>query len=51
MWANSGDSASSSRLGYWLGIYATLALFEGIGLASATLYVSSPTPHPAAVAH
>ncbi len=51
MWANSSDSASNSRLGYWLGIYGALSVVEGAALALATLYVSSPIPPSALDAH
>ncbi|GAB1206155.1 hypothetical protein APSETT445_004837 [Aspergillus pseudonomiae] len=37
IWSSSRDSASNSRLGYWLGLYAALAVIEASALIFAVL--------------
>ncbi|KAH8889119.1 putative ABC transporter [Thozetella sp. PMI_491] len=38
MWSGSSDSASNSRLGYWLGIYASIGVLEGASIALASYW-------------
>jgi hypothetical protein len=49
LWSSSSDSASNSRLGYWLGLYAALAVIEASALILAVLCVELPfaAPHRA----
>lgn len=37
IWSSSSDSASNSRLGYWLGLYAALAVIEASALIFSVL--------------
>jgi ABC-type multidrug transport system fused ATPase/permease subunit len=37
-WSSSGDATATSRVGYWIGIYATFGMLETTGLALATFW-------------
>ncbi|KAK3369714.1 putative ABC transporter [Lasiosphaeria ovina] len=39
LWSSSPDSASSLRLGYWVGMFATLSVLECLGIIMATFWV------------
>ncbi|KAE8147983.1 multidrug resistance-associated protein [Aspergillus avenaceus] len=38
LWSSSSDSASNSRLGYWLGLYGVFSVIEATGMALAVFW-------------